>query len=555
MKPLSLNLSQMKKVGGDKNSSTFLHPSGHKMVIAHQGVSALQRKQLESLPIQKMAEGGDTDRSVSLDLNATPPDQIKDASPDDTSSAPFTSVAAAIPGLGGLPQDKITPDDNTISDNTAPAASPPLNGVALASNGPVTADQVAAMGGSSQPADNSPQPGPEAGAPANVQPTSGAGGVLEGGYQQGQNAISEQQSVDAKLAKAKEQELTTDIASRQALDQGVQDNLKNFTEQQSHFIQDYANNHVNPSSYIQNMGTAEKVSTGIGLLLGGFSSAFTGGGNPAMEFLNKQIDRDIQAQESRLGQQKTLLGANQEMFHDQTVAANMTRVNMNDIYDHKIQLAAAKLGTPQAKAAADMAHAKFAMENAGLLQQSALRGAALNGAMTGTVDPAKLVAILVPKEHQAKAFGEIEAAENTRKMGGSILKAFDDAATQNTAIRRAGGLRGDPASVGALHQAMQPTFKDLEGTVRQAAMDNTFQNITPARGDLDSTIKTKRRALEEYLQSKMSAPTARGYGIDLQRFPSTAPMQQTHPQEGKTGTLPNGQRVIMRGGKLVPFNG
>lgn len=57
MKPLALNLSKMKKVEGDDKSSTFLHPDGHKMVIAHSGISALQRKQIEGMPVQKLFEG------------------------------------------------------------------------------------------------------------------------------------------------------------------------------------------------------------------------------------------------------------------------------------------------------------------------------------------------------------------------------------------------------------------------------------------------------------------------------------------------------------------
>jgi len=99
---------------------------------------------------------------------------------------------------------------------------------------------------------------------------------------------------------------------------------------------------------------------------------------------------------------------------------------------------------------------------------------------------------------------------------------------------------------------MQPTFKDLEGTVRQAAMDNTFKNITPQPGDKDYTVETKRQALLDYLQSKASASTAKGYGIDLHRFESTAPYtEQKHSLEGQQGFVPGIGRVVMRNGKVV----
>lgn len=154
-------------------------------------------------------------------------------------------------------------------------------------------------------------------------------------------------------------------------------------------------------------------------------------------------------------------------------------------------------------------------------------------------DPAVLVPNLVPKEHQAQAFKEIDAAENTRKMSKSILDSFDQAVADTRGAGRVTSLLKTPRSVGALHQSMQPTFKDLEGTVRQAAMDNTFKNITPNAADTDNDIATKRQALADYLQSKLAAPTARAYGIDLAKFQSTAPYESkpTRPG-GSAGMIP-----------------
>ncbi len=147
-----------------------------------------------------------------------------------------------------------------------------------------------------------------------------------------------------------------------------------------------------------------------------------------------------------------------------------------------------------------------------------------NPALAGqTNDPAKLVPSMVPKEHQAQALKEIEAAENTRNMSQSIMDSFDQAAKDVSGAGRATSLVKTPRSAMALHQAMQPTFKDLEGTVRQAAMDNTFKNITPDAADTDADRATKRAALSDYLKSKLSAPTARAYGVDLSKYNSTAP--------------------------------
>src|SRR5271154_6536628 len=68
MKPLALNMSKMKKIAGDKEHSIFKHDDGHTMIIAHGKLPALQRKQLEKLPITeqepKMAEGGKLDANA-----------------------------------------------------------------------------------------------------------------------------------------------------------------------------------------------------------------------------------------------------------------------------------------------------------------------------------------------------------------------------------------------------------------------------------------------------------------------------------------------------------
>ena len=58
-----LNLSKMKKISSDGQSSVFQHPEGHTIRILHSALPALQRKQLEKLPVHQnkpleMAHGG-----------------------------------------------------------------------------------------------------------------------------------------------------------------------------------------------------------------------------------------------------------------------------------------------------------------------------------------------------------------------------------------------------------------------------------------------------------------------------------------------------------------
>ncbi len=60
-----------------------------------------------------------------------------------------------------------------------------------------------------------------------------------------------------------------------------------------------------------------------------------------------------------------------------------------------------------------------------------------------------------------------------------------------------------------------------------------FENTTPQFGDSKDTINKKRDALLGYMKSKSSAPTAKGFGIDLKKFNSTA-MDHVQPRQVKT---------------------
>jgi hypothetical protein len=75
------------------------------------------------------------------------------------------------------------------------------------------------------------------------------------------------------------------------------------------------NNHpINENHYMENQGAGQKVANALGLILGGFKQGLVGGSNPAMDFINSQIDRDINAQKARADQQNTIYGAYKNLY-------------------------------------------------------------------------------------------------------------------------------------------------------------------------------------------------------------------------------------------------
>lgn len=301
--------------------------------------------------------------------------------------------------------------------------------------------------------------------------------------------------------------------------------LSDIESERTAVLHDIENSHIDPSRYLGSLNTTSRVATAIGLVLGGLGAGLTGGKNPALEFLNNQIDRDIDAQKAELGKKETILSANMKRFQDLNQAHQMTKLNMLDISAHRIAQAAAASSSPVEKSRAQMAIADIQKSGAaiasGLAFNKTLLAANKGPGGLRKMDPSMLVSQMVPKEQQKEVYKEIQAAQNTRHMEKNIMSAFEQSVRDNRGLGRIGALLKTPRSNGALHQHMQPTFADLEGTVRQAAMDNTFNNITPHPADNERDTKIKRKALQEYIQSKKSAPTAKAHGIDLSQYEST----------------------------------
>jgi uncharacterized protein YeaO (DUF488 family) len=470
MKPLSLNLSKMKKIAGDKHSSTFLHPSGHKMVIAHGGVSALQRKQLEQMPVHQFAEGGSASDWAPENLKSfsTPPKPGEPWQDGDGGYRPDPELIAQN-SANRAPASFASDAGAAIRQGVSDAAgafktvfSPIANGAKEFVNGLTGPDANAVpVKEESRAPQSEPSSSMSAGHPQS--PDLSASNIpianttdFPAAYKQGQQAITEQQKIDSAKAKADLDIQTQDLANKQQLSQQFQDHLKDFNTHQQQFMQDYMNNHIDPKHYVENMGAGSKIATAIGMLLGGASSSVTGH-NPAADFLNKQIDRDIAAQQSRQDQQKTLIGANQALFHDNVMAMNQTRINMNDIYDRQIQAAANKLGTPQAKANADAAHAKFAMENQALLQQNAMRATVMNHLKAGgqglnAIDLAN--AGIIPKEEAVKEQASLDAQKTAIAKTQELYHALNKEQTTGNLLNPQSSRRVDALNAELVNAVM-----------------------------------------------------------------------------------------------------
>lgn len=572
-----VDLAKFKKVSTDKDHTVMSDENGHEIKILHKALSTKMRKQLEALPhdgetselvkaskesvgrgvkdsaegkvvdrgsFQKFADGGQVANKKELykkDAKAFE----KGFNGGNSLSDGFNNLKKAVgyaeggeavidqeldrapAGIPDMPQSQ----DAAMSMADAGVASPMTDTAGMQVAAPQITEQQPAIPAAVQSA------GDQVTAPIAQQPMQAPSQEQQpeqpstmGGYDKQMKGMKQEADAISQQAKTDEANIKSHIAATQKIEQDYNDHVQSLDTERKAHIEDINNSHIDPAKY---WDTHSKIGTAIGFILAGFNPA--GQPNAAIDFFHKQMDENLKSQERNLGSKENLLSANLKQFGNLRDATDMTRVMQNDVIVNQLKQAAAKASGPVAQARLLQEAGKLELSIAPTVQNLAIRRTLDSGATQGQ-DPAMYVQHLVPKEHQAKVFGEIEAAQNTKNMSGAIVKAFDEAVKETSGAGVVGSLIKAPRSSQALHQAMQPTFKDLEGTVRQAAMDNTFKNVTPNSFDTKSDLKIKRDALMDYLQSKSSAPTAKGYGLDLSKFESTKPMEsgvQTKMLNGK----------------------
>lgn len=540
---------------GDDHFEVHDHRDNKRFRVAKKGIHPAN--QIKIMKMRKFAEGGEVKGYA---FGGGPPDKPKPGSPewqtmlDAGNAGPMESDRIAV---SDVPQAMGEGMGSALDAMVGGESRPPQQFGKPASQGPVDEmgqpynplPQANFYQAPAAPVQATPPPEMQPDLPAiNVKPqaqpqTPQMPGMMNpmgaiGAYQQSlmreAKATADQQKQMAEVQKAQ----TDWEIQNQAR---IQQNMAQFQQQYEQLSREVADGKIDPSRYWSSKSSASKLSAGIGVILAGMGQGLMhSNSNYAIDMLNHNIDRDIEAQKAELGKKENLLSRNLQAQGNMMAAEAATRAQMQSIAQGKMMAIAAQTNSPILMEKAKQAGLQLQISSAPNIMQVAqaqyameVKKQLMSGQVDPRLDPSAFVPHVVPPEHQKQVYAEIKAAQDTRHMADSILAAFEDAARENTVMRTGAGMLRTPGSVLALHQHMQPTFQDLEGTVRQAAMDNTFKNITPAPGDMPSTVAQKRQALQEYLKSKMSAPTAKSFGLDLSKFMSTSqdPLIRMSPQE------------------------
>ncbi len=406
---LKLKLSQMKKVSSDKTHTLMKTPEGHEVRIAHSALSKPHRKALESLPFseggqapviamgegkdqpRKMADGGQmsaacknpdckshgqshpnckcyggyaeggsvskdrgckccvpsmkrvklADGGEPLKLNLDPNQQLNPQSTQASSAddQPFSmsQMSPALNPVAGLPDTAESPSN--VIPQEAPEQSAP-------SEAPAAMEQAA------QPKEAStPKSSAQGIAPQSAVPTQDPS--VAGGYAQQAQGINQAAQAEAKIANAKAVDLGTNLIAQQKVANDYEAANKATNAELQAIRNDINNTHIDPNHYLGSQDTLGKIGTAIGLVLGGLGGG--GRGNQVLDFVNAQIDRDINAQRANLGKKESIYNGVLAQSQNQRQATEMTRLIMNDLVLNKLQQAEMSNADPLIKARAQAA--------------------------------------------------------------------------------------------------------------------------------------------------------------------------------------------------------
>lgn len=389
----------------------------------------------------------------------------------------------------------------------------------------------------------------------------------------GQNLLT---GAKTELAEKQAQVMENDVKRKQDIAQHYQQSFQQLEGERQAHIKDIQNGYIDPNKY---WDSHSKIAAGIGMIIAGFNP--TNKPNAAIDFINHQMDMNIEAQKQNLGAKQNLLTANLHQFKNLQDATDMTRIMQADAVKSQLELAAAKSASPFAKAAAQSAigaiDAKYQPVFMQLQIRHMMQGLGNGGTTASGSTGQMLNGLDVVAPEQAKAYrgryyapydipgGKSIADREITQGDRAALNAYDKfdqtAKTLHDIVQKnRGNLKvladpTNPTGVLAKQQAMilQSLFR--EGTLGTVYREGEQPLLDKAvKGNPLSLVSyfTELPKLEGLIRSNQSMKntTLESYGL---RPPHSAQSQQSQQEQPKTIKGKDGRMYVRQGNYMVPI--
>jgi len=189
------------------------------------------------------------------------------------------------------------------------------------------------------------------------QPTTPEPGSLEAKYGSMEHGMREeaagQMAEQAAMGRAGAEKAKQQQAFQSELENNTktfQESYKKLADEGAALKADIAAGHIDPNRYLSSMSTGSKLATGIGLLLGGMGSGLTGQPNMALQYLEKQIDNDVMAQQKDMDKKQNLLRYTTEQMGNLKDGYQAAKIYSMEMLSSRLQQIDANTQDPVAKA-------------------------------------------------------------------------------------------------------------------------------------------------------------------------------------------------------------
>lgn len=487
---MKLDISKFRRVKGN----VLQHPNGHKIILDKKGLDKGHLKQLEAIP---MADGGEIDDedeapAVLAEMPEYDPQAAAYNILTDPNASPLEKEAIA--KKRGLPTENVMGESNIA--NLLPQT-----------GGRIPVDMPSTNISQEQPTEVSSK-APEA------KP------VVPMGLNQMQQGIRNEAAAQGNLGKQQAEIIANSVSQQQKDLENYQNITKQMTNEYRAFRDDLQKQHVDPNQYWNKMGAGQKISTAIGMLLGGLNPS---GSNQVIKMIDDDINRDISAQKDEISKKDTLFRGNMEQFRNQYQAAAMTKAMHLEMFNSQLQKAAADSQDPIAKARAQQLGGQIQMKIDEQLQQGAAQKAMMDRLSSQSPasqgNPSQTIlgmqrSGVMSKDEAKEAFKEAKEAAELMKGRDNALKAFDEMNKMNTI----GSRLTSPLQSGRRADAIRDNLavqlaRDAAGRVNEYEF-KAAKNLFPAPGDDEKTVQEKRRSLIDFVNKKANFPYLNSFGIN-----------------------------------------
>ncbi len=523
---MHINMKKFKKIASDKTHTTMRHMDGHEMKIAHSALSPKARKELADIPVH-MADGGETFTAEQEPKGLPTPQDVQQAAaaPSQQMGAPIViNVGGQQPGAAAAPVPPPAPasaaqpfTDPLMGFNPAgapppPAPPPPSNQIQYP---PVPKQEVPPR----KPASSADAPQATATSLAAAPPSDPYGTTeyynnISKGLAEQKAGLAGEAAATGAQGRAEAATLQKQAADQQAILKGFQEHSAALEKERQSFQDDIKNQHIDPNRFINNMSTGQRITTAIGLILGGAGAGIAHQENPVLKMLQQQIQNDIEGQKEELGKKKTLLSANMEHMKSVRDATDMTRVMMSDTVSTQLKAEAAKAMDPLAKARALQAAGKIDHDNAQVLSQIAMRKALLGGMQGGSISPESVIRSIVPDGEKEHVYKELSEAQELSKTRDNILSAFDRIAALNTAGNRTLSPIQSRKQIEALKASVIPGLSKATAGRYTEQDAGTIEKLFDTAYADPAAVATMRAQLTKLANEKANFPRLKAWGID-----------------------------------------